>query len=175
MNGEKISPIFFIFCEKMSICSLQEVIHCVLTAKIIRQRKENRMDDYLKEALEIVKAQASVRNMAEEEITSMVRKVAEGIRSLSDGVAVVDEGTAPVVTEPKKAIKEKSVSCLECGKVFKIITKKHLATHGLTADEYRAKHGYKKGTPLVSKSLQRERRAKMKDMKLWEKRKKSGK
>ena len=133
------------------------------------------MDDYLKEALEIVKAQASVRNMAEEEITSMVRKVAEGIRSLSDCVAVVDEGTAPVVTEPKKAIKEKSVSCLECGKVFKIITKKHLATHGLTADEYRAKHGYKKGTPLVSKSLQRERRAKMKDMKLWEKRKKSGK
>jgi len=136
--------------------------------------KENRMDDYLKEALEIVKAQASVRNMTEEEITSMVKKVAEGIRLVGDGVAMTEEGMTPAM-DPKKAIKEKSVSCLECGKVFKIITKKHLATHGLTADEYRAKYGYKKGTPLVSKSLQRERRAKMKDMKLWEKRKKKGK
>ena len=133
------------------------------------------MDDSLKEALEIVKAQASVRNMTEEEITSMVKKVAEGIRSLSDGTAMTEEGAIMPAVEPKKAIKEKSVSCLECGKVFKILTKKHLATHGLTADEYRAKYGYKKGTPLVSKSLQRERRAKMKDMKLWEKRKKKGK
>jgi len=130
------------------------------------------MDDYLKEALEIVKAQASVRNMTEEEITSMVKKVAEGIRGISEGVAVVEEGAAPA-TDPKKAIKEKSVTCLECGKTFKILTKKHLATHSLTADEYRAKYGYKKGTPLVSKSLQRERRTKMKDMKLWEKRKKN--
>ena len=137
-----------------------------------RHYKEKHMDDYLKEALEIVKAQASVRNMTEEEITSMVKKVAEGIRGISEGVAVVEEGAAPS-SDPKKAIKEKSVTCLECGKVFKIITKKHLATHGLTSDEYRAKHGYKKGTPLVSKSLQRERRAKMKDMKLWEKRKKA--
>jgi len=136
--------------------------------------KENRMDDYLKEALEIVKAQASVRNMTEEEITSMVKKVAEGIRSVGEGTAMTEEGMTPAA-DPKKAIKEKSVSCLECGKVFKILTKKHLATHGLTTEEYRAKYGYKKGTPLVSKSLQRERRAKMKDMRLWEKRKKKTK
>ena len=129
------------------------------------------MDDCLKEALEIVKAQASVRNMTEEEITSMVKKVAEGIRGISDGTSIVEEGAA-TFGDPKKALKEKSISCLECGKVFKILTKKHLGTHNLTPDEYRAKYGYKKGTPLVSKSLQRERRAKMKDMKLWEKRKK---
>jgi predicted transcriptional regulator len=130
------------------------------------------MDDCLKEALEIVKAQASVRNMTEEEITSMVKKVAEGIRGISEGVGVAEEGVA-AFGDPKKALKEKSISCLECGKTFKILTKKHLGTHNLTPDEYRAKYGYKKGTPLVSKSLQRERRAKMKDMKLWEKRKKN--
>lgn len=39
------------------------------------------MDDCLKEALEIVKAQASVRNMTEEEISSMVRRLSESIRS----------------------------------------------------------------------------------------------
>jgi predicted transcriptional regulator len=39
-------------------------------------------------------------------------------------------------------------------------------------EEYRKKWGYSKDVPLVCKSLQRERRKKMKDMKLWEKRRK---
>ena len=43
------------------------------------------MDDYLKEALEIVKAQASVRTMAEDDIVSMVKKVADGIKAVAEG------------------------------------------------------------------------------------------
>lgn len=126
------------------------------------------MDDYIKEALEIVKAQASVRTMTEEEITSMVQKLSTGIKCINEGVKV--DALEPAAGA-RKAVKEKSISCLECGKTFKVITKKHLATHGLTPDEYRAKWGMKKNTPLVCKSLQRERRKKMKSMKLWEKRK----
>ena len=130
------------------------------------------MEEYLKAALEIVKAQASVRTMTDDEITSMLRNVAAGIQAAAEAEAAPTDAAAPAM-DPSKAVKESSVVCLECGKAFKVLTKKHLATHGLTADDYRAKHGYKKGTPLVSKSLQRERRAKMKDMKLWEKRKKN--
>jgi len=126
------------------------------------------MEDYLKSALEIVKAQASVRNMTDEEITSMIRRLAIGIRDIS-GEAPAGEAEQTVGMDPKKAIKEKSVTCLECGKSFKVITKKHLASHGLTPEEYKAKHGYKKSMPLVCKSLQRDRRKKMKDMRLWEK------
>lgn len=128
------------------------------------------MENYLKEALEIVKAQASVRTMTEEEITTMVKKLAAGIKSISEGCSSASNEATPVI-DPQKAIKEKTISCVECGKSFKILTKKHLATHGLSAEEYREKCGYKKGTPLVCKSLQRERRKKMKDMKLWERRK----
>ncbi|THB69590.1 MAG: transcriptional regulator [Desulfovibrio sp.] len=127
------------------------------------------MENYIKEALEIVKAQASVRNMTEEEITSMVQKLSEGIKSIAEGGAAADEAPVPAI-EPRKAIKEKSITCLECGKSFKVITKKHLAKHDLTPEEYRERWGYKKGAPLVCKSLQRERRKKMKDMRLWEKR-----
>lgn len=127
------------------------------------------MDDYLKEALEILKAQASVRTMSEEEMLSMVRSLSQGIQNIAGTGGVVEE-EAEVALDPKKAIKEKSIQCLECGKAFKILTKKHLATHGLTPDEYRAKWGYPKRSALVCKSLQRERRKKMKDMKLWEKR-----
>lgn len=126
------------------------------------------MDDYLKEALEIVKAQASVRTMTEEEIISMVQKLAKGIANISDDVvdAVLDSPTV----DPKKAIREKSIICLECGKSFKVLTKRHLATHGLTPIEYKEKWGYTKKTSLVCKGLARERRKKMSEMKLWERR-----
>ncbi len=127
------------------------------------------MDDYLKQALEIVKAQASVRIMSEEEITSMVRTLAYHLRSLEDMAMPVEEPKTPAI-EPSKSIKEKSITCLECGKGFKILTKKHLSTHNLDPDAYKDKWGIKKTVPLVCKELQRERRKKMREMKLWERR-----
>lgn len=131
------------------------------------------MDDYLKEALDIVKAQANVRIMAEDEIISMVRRLSSDIKNVAEGESCVEElASADVQSDPRKSIKEKSITCLECGKTFKILTRKHLASHGLDAAEYREKWGLKKDTPLVCKGLQRERRKKMKDMKLWEKRRK---
>ncbi len=126
------------------------------------------MEDYLKEALEIVKAQASVRTMNEEEMTSMVRKLSAGIQAIAENTLPAKEESP--ACDPKKSIKEKTIVCCECGKSFKIITKKHLASHDLTPDEYREKHNLKKKTPLVCKSLQRERRKKMKEMQLWTKR-----
>ncbi len=131
------------------------------------------MEQHLKEALGIVKAQASVRHMTEEEIVNMLRSLSEGIKNVAEGIEPLeDTETHALASDPLKAIREKSVTCLECGKKFKIITKRHLATHGLTPKEYKEKYGYKKGLSLVAKGLARERRNKMRDMKLWEKRKK---
>ena len=129
------------------------------------------MDDYLKEAVELARAQAGVRVMSEDEIAAFVAKVAAKLRALANGDGCGCDNEVPAV-DAKKSIKEKSVTCLECGKNFKILTKRHLAQHGLTSEEYREKYGLKKGTPLVCKALQRERRKKMKDMQLWEKRRK---
>lgn len=129
------------------------------------------MEESLNKALDIVKAQASVRNMTEEEILSMVEKLAAGIEEISTEIEEGGIKNPPV--DPKKAIREKSIICLESGKSFKVITKRHLAKYDLTPDEYREKWGYPKGTPLVCKSLQRQRRKKMKEMKLWERRRKS--
>jgi len=127
------------------------------------------MDDYLKEALEIVKAQASVRTMTEDEITSMVKKLVRGIQAIA-GEAPAPTAEEEVAIDPAKSVREKTITCCACGKAFKIITKKHLASHDLTPAEYREKFGYKKGMPLVCKSLQRDRRKKMKEMELWKKR-----
>ncbi|MFW6324659.1 MAG: MucR family transcriptional regulator [Desulfovibrionales bacterium] len=127
------------------------------------------MEDGLKQALEIVKAQASVRTMSEEEITSMVQKLTKEIQGITTGDETVQEAQEPPV-DPRKAVREKSVICLECGRSFKVLTKRHLATHGLTPAEYKSKWGYRKGTALIAKGLARERRKKMQEMKLWEKR-----
>ena len=54
------------------------------------------MEDYLKQAIEIVKAQASVRNMNEDEITSMIRALTQSIRGVAEGVAPVEIGRAHV-------------------------------------------------------------------------------
>jgi len=132
--------------------------------------EENTMDDFLKEALDIVKAQATVRTMTEEEILSMVGTLCKGIRSIGESTTEDEDVAAVPTTDPKKAIREKSIICLESGKTFKVLTKRHLAKFGLTPDEYREKWGYAKKLPLVCKELQRQRRKKMKDMKLWEKR-----
>ena len=129
------------------------------------------MEDYLKQALEIVKAQASVRTMTEEEITSMLRSLSVGIQAIAEGSAPVADAEPAV--DPKNAIREKSVICCECGKSFKVLTKRHIASHGMTVEEYKAKYGYKKGTSLVAKSLAPDRRKTMQGMKLWEKRKKA--
>ena len=45
------------------------------------------MKDYLKQAIEIVKAQASVRNMNEEKITSMIKALSVSICKFAEGVS----------------------------------------------------------------------------------------
>jgi predicted transcriptional regulator len=128
------------------------------------------MDDFLKEALELARAQAGVRVMSEDEISAFVAKVAASLRNIAAGGDCCADEAAPSAVDAKKSIKEKSVTCLECGKSFKILTKRHLSQHGLSTEEYLEKYGLKKGTALVCKALQRERRKKMQEMQLWEKR-----
>lgn len=128
------------------------------------------METYLSLALDIVKAQARVRNMTEEEITAMMVKLADSIKTIdmaTGGARTLVDASAP---DPKKAVKERSITCLESGKPYKILTRRHLAKFGLTPDAYRAKWGYPRDMPLVCRALQRERRKKMRDMKLWERR-----
>ncbi len=128
------------------------------------------MDEFMKQAFEIAKAQAGVRPMTPEQFMAYVNDIAKGLF----GVAVTKElddyfeGHPLPVEDAKKSIKERTVTCLECGKSFKVLSKRHLESHGLTPKEYREKYGLKKGTPLVCKALVKQRRAKMNEMKIWQ-------
>lgn len=129
------------------------------------------MDEILQQALEITRAQAGVRVMTEDQIAEYLMNVVKNISSIASNTTpdVRDENFVPV-EDPKRSIREKTVTCLVCGKKFKVITKRHLEQHGLSAPEYREKFGLKKNVPLVCKELLRTRKDKMQEMRLWEKR-----
>ncbi len=125
------------------------------------------MDALLREAITLTKIQASVRSMTGEEMESMFKGIASGLRGLSGSQ---QENTEQIEVDWRKSIKARSIVCLECGETFKVLTKKHLSKHDLDPVEYRASHGMPKGTPLIAKELSKARRERMKSIRLWERR-----
>lgn len=128
------------------------------------------MEPHMTLALEIVTAQAKVRIMDQEEIRSLVASLTAAIRGMAETPGARENCPAGTSASAKKAVRERTITCLESGKSFKMITRRHLAKYGLTPDDYRAKWGYAKGAPLACKSLQRARRKKMREMRLLERR-----
>lgn len=129
------------------------------------------MDQILMQAIELARAQAGVRVMTEEQIAEFIVKTARQLKNIFESVEQPAETELVPFEDPKKAIRDRSVTCLVCGKKCRVLTKRHLQLHNMTTEEYREQFGYKKGTPLVCKELLRERKAKMDEMRLWEKRK----
>ncbi|RUV00536.1 transcriptional regulator [Mesorhizobium sp. M1A.F.Ca.IN.020.03.2.1] len=76
------------------------------------------------------------------------------IASIHTSLSGIGQGTAarpeqePAVN-PKRSVSPDHIVCLEDGKKFKSL-KRHLALHGLTPDEYRAKWGLKPDYPMVA-------------------------
>ena len=126
------------------------------------------MNDYLKQALEIAKAQASVRPMTEEQIGAFVANLTKSIEETANGLSPDEEGGSNFVCDPKHSIRDKSVTCVICGQKFRIITSRHLAQHGMNAKQYRELCGFKPKTSLACKELVRSRAATMDRTKIWE-------
>ena len=120
--------------------------------------------ELVKQAMEIARAQAGVRPMTASEVATYVNELVQSLQGVVEG----EEVKASPSVEPKNSITETYAICLECGKKFKVIGNRHLKAHGLTVKEYKDKWGLKKGTSLAAKSLVRQRRKKMQEMRLWE-------
>ncbi len=80
--------------------------------------------------------------------------------------------TAPVMS-PEKSIQKNKIVCLECGQEFKMLSPKHLRSHGLTGREYRGKWGFPLRQPLCAKALSDRRKKAGKDRGLPENLRKS--
>ena len=109
---------------------------------------------------EIIQSQISSKQMSTEEIKAALNDTFQTLKSLQDsesvGVETEQEETSPVI-DPKKSIQKNKIICLECGQEFKMLSPKHLKSHGLTSKEYRKKYGFTARQPLCAKALSEKR------------------
>jgi predicted transcriptional regulator len=109
---------------------------------------------------EIVTAQAGQTAMTPSEIADALNKTYEALKSvkIKEQEPVEEPAAKEEAVTGKGSIQKNKVICLECGKEFKQFSKKHLGSHGLTAKEYKKKHGIPSGQALVAKDLSAKRR-----------------
>ncbi|MDA8164558.1 MAG: MucR family transcriptional regulator [Desulfobacteraceae bacterium] len=121
-------------------------------------------------AADIVQSQASNRAMSTEELTSALQSTFKALLAIqaqecilpAEGAEAGGETVAPAIS-PEKSIKKNTITCLECGQEFKMLSPKHLREHGLTGREYRKKHGFSLRQPLCAKSVSERRKKAGKD------------
>ena len=116
-------------------------------------------------AADIVQSQCSGQNMSTEEITAALQNTFNALQSMqtaetnSVNAGDVETGTGKKVDiDPRKSILKNKIICLECGQSFKILSSKHLSTHGLNGKSYRQKYGFSARQPLCSKALTEQRK-----------------
>jgi len=105
-------------------------------------------------AAELVQAQCASKSMTTDEIALSLQNTFNALQALQldEAKGTIAEGGAPAMSADKSIQKNKIV-CLECGQEFKMLSPKHLRSHGLTGKEYRKKHGFSMRQPLCAKAL----------------------
>jgi len=123
-------------------------------------------------AAEIVAAFVSHNSLPVAELPSLIASVDATLRRLGTGVAASApaEKLEPAVPV-RKSIAPDFLICLDDGKKFKSL-RRHLATLGMTPDQYRAKWNLPASYPMVAPNYAAQRSALAKSMGLGQSRKK---
>nr|WP_321464275.1 MucR family transcriptional regulator [uncultured Desulfobulbus sp.] len=112
---------------------------------------------------EIIQSQISSKQMTTDEIKSALNETFQTLKALQDTESCemleASNEQQPAPLDPKKSIQKNKIICLECGQEFKLLSAKHLSSHGLTRKEYRIKYGFSARQPLCAKSLTESRTA----------------
>lgn len=113
---------------------------------------------------ELIQQQISSKQMTTDEIKVALNETFQALKSLQNAEAKeltepVDSVDTGVALDPKKSIQKNKVICLECGSEFKMLSPKHLKSHGLDSKSYRKKYGFSARQPLCAKALSEKRSA----------------
>ena len=111
---------------------------------------------------EIIQSQIGSKQMTTDEIKVALNETFQALKSLQDteaGAEAEKEAESSAAIDPKKSIQKNKVICLECGQEFKMLSPKHLKSHGLDSKSYRKKYGFSARQPLCAKSLSEKRSA----------------
>jgi predicted transcriptional regulator len=118
----------------------------------------------LEMAADIVKSQCQGTAMATEDVAAALTTTFNSLQALQAletqgeaGEAAV-AGAVAVDVKPERSILKNKIICLECGESFKMLSPKHLRSHGLDGRSYRQKHGLPLRQPLCAKALSEKRK-----------------
>lgn len=125
------------------------------------------MDDTSKEIIEQLQKQIMEISIRLQAVTANLNKLT-GAASGEQYDQFISMQKESKESSGRSSIKGEAIVCLECGRVGRMLTRKHLAQHNLTPDMYRLKWGIKRDTPLMCYELLQSRKDRMFDMKLWE-------
>lgn len=118
----------------------------------------------LEMAADIVKSQCQSTSMSTEDIAAALSGTFKSLQSLQTIEAQAEAGesaeatTTTVDIAPEKSILKNKIICLECGESFKMLSPKHLRSHGLDGRSYRQKYGLSLRQPLCAKALSEKRK-----------------
>jgi predicted transcriptional regulator len=114
-------------------------------------------------ASEIVQTQVSLSPMTAADIAASLRQVFSTLQEMQKTesgeieLLQTQESAPAQALTPSDSIQNDKVICLECGAEMKLLTAKHLVSHGMSQKEYRKKYGFTMRTPLAAKSLTKAR------------------
>lgn len=111
---------------------------------------------------EIVSAYVTKNRVPTAGLPELIASVSSSIRKLGEPVVEPEPELVPAVN-PKKSVHADYIVCLEDGKKFKSM-KRHLASHGLTPHQYRAKWNLPSDYPMTAPNYSEARSAMAKDI-----------
>ena len=98
---------------------------------------------------EIAVAYLSNNRVSTADVPTLIAKVYGALDAVSDPLLEAAEELKPAVSI-RASVKPDAITCLDCGKKFKML-KRHLnIDHGLTPDAYRARWSLAKNYPVVA-------------------------
>jgi predicted transcriptional regulator len=116
---------------------------------------------------EIVSAYVTKNPLPVAGLPGLIASISSSISKLGEPAATPEVAQAPAVN-PKKSVHSDHIVCLEDGKKFKSM-KRHLTSHGLTPQQYRAKWGLPADYPMTAPNYSATRSAMAKDIGLGRK------
>jgi predicted transcriptional regulator len=105
--------------------------------------------DQISLAAEIVAAYVSNNSVPTGDLANLIHAVHTALTKLSARTAVPVAETLVPAVPIRKSITQGYIICLEDGKRFKSL-KRHLASHGMTPEQYRLKWSLPKDYPMVA-------------------------
>lgn len=116
---------------------------------------------------EIVSAYVTKNRLPTAGLPDLIASISDSIRKLGGPAPEPEPALVPAVN-PKRSVHSDYIVCLEDGKKFKSM-KRHLTSHGLTPQQYRAKWGLPADYPMTAPNYSATRSAMAKDIGLGQK------